>query len=182
MDWPKTTARRDGKHLSFGVWYVLYQRIYGSSSVQEGPRYGRPQSLWNDSTIMVAPCWFVRRVDGHKKPVTSFVASQGGGGGGGGGLNGKEISWVMGSEILCCNHPHIINHPGAEAISIFMLCVSTMALRWQCGGGCPRRIRRMGPGAIFPFRPVVAVWRQLASTLLKYRSRYIDIKNTPIAL
>ena len=40
----------------------------------------------------------------------------------------------------------------------------------------------MGPGAIFPFRPAVAVWRQLASTLLKYRSRYIDIKNTPIVL
>ena len=30
MDWAKTTARRDEKHLSFGIWCDLYQRFYGS--------------------------------------------------------------------------------------------------------------------------------------------------------
>ena len=30
MDWAKTTARRDEKHLSFGIWCPLYQRFYGS--------------------------------------------------------------------------------------------------------------------------------------------------------
>ena len=29
MDWSKTTARRDENHLSFGIWGVLYYRIYG---------------------------------------------------------------------------------------------------------------------------------------------------------
>ena len=24
MDWTKTTAKRGEKHLSFGIWYVLY--------------------------------------------------------------------------------------------------------------------------------------------------------------
>ena len=38
---------------------------------------------------------------------------------------------------------------GFLGFSVFMLPISTMAVRWQCGGGCPRRIRRMGPGAIF---------------------------------
>ena len=40
---------------------------------------------------------------------------------------------------------------GFLGFGVFMLCVSTMAVRRRCGGGCPRRIRRMGPGAIFPF-------------------------------
>ena len=31
MDWGKTTARQDEKHLSFGIWCVLYQTFDGSS-------------------------------------------------------------------------------------------------------------------------------------------------------
>ena len=30
MDWAKTTARRDKKLLSFGIWCDLYKRFYGS--------------------------------------------------------------------------------------------------------------------------------------------------------
>ena len=30
MDWAKTTARGDKKHLSFGFWCDLYQRFYGN--------------------------------------------------------------------------------------------------------------------------------------------------------
>ena len=29
MDWEKTSARRDEKHLSFGIWGTLYQRFDG---------------------------------------------------------------------------------------------------------------------------------------------------------
>ena len=29
MDWAETTARRDKKHLSFGIWSELYWRFYG---------------------------------------------------------------------------------------------------------------------------------------------------------
>ena len=29
MDWAKTTAREDKKHLSFGIWCDLYKRFYG---------------------------------------------------------------------------------------------------------------------------------------------------------
>ena len=29
MDWAKTTARRDEKHLSFEIWYIFYQRFDG---------------------------------------------------------------------------------------------------------------------------------------------------------
>ena len=38
---------------------------------------------------------------------------------------------------------------GFLGFSVFMLCISTMAVRWRCGGGCPRRIRRMGPEPFF---------------------------------
>ena len=31
MDWTKATARRDEKHLSFGIWCNLYYRFYGIS-------------------------------------------------------------------------------------------------------------------------------------------------------
>ena len=31
MDWSKTTARRDEHHLSFGIWCVLYTKIYDKS-------------------------------------------------------------------------------------------------------------------------------------------------------
>ena len=30
MDCSKTTARRSEKHLSFGIWCVLYKRFYGN--------------------------------------------------------------------------------------------------------------------------------------------------------
>ena len=30
MDWSKTTARRDQKHLSFGIWCALYYRVDGT--------------------------------------------------------------------------------------------------------------------------------------------------------
>ena len=30
MDWAKTTAKGDKKHLSFGIWCDLYWRFYGS--------------------------------------------------------------------------------------------------------------------------------------------------------
>ena len=33
---------------------------------------------------------------------------------------------------------------------VFSCCVFPL---WRCRGGCPRRVRRMGPGAIFPLRP-----------------------------
>ena len=29
MDWAKATARRDGKHLSLGIWCDLYKRFHG---------------------------------------------------------------------------------------------------------------------------------------------------------
>ena len=31
MDWAKTTATLDEKHLNFGIWCVLYWRFYGTS-------------------------------------------------------------------------------------------------------------------------------------------------------
>ena len=30
MDWAKTTARGDEKHLSFDIWFDLYKRFYGT--------------------------------------------------------------------------------------------------------------------------------------------------------
>ena len=36
MDWAKTTARRDDKQLSFGIWCALYQRFAGNN-VEELP-------------------------------------------------------------------------------------------------------------------------------------------------
>ena len=30
LDWAKTIARRDEKHLSLGIWCVLYSRFYGT--------------------------------------------------------------------------------------------------------------------------------------------------------
>ena len=30
MDWGKTTTRRDGKHLSFGIWCALYKMFNGN--------------------------------------------------------------------------------------------------------------------------------------------------------
>ena len=32
MDWTKTTARQNEKHLSLGIWFTLYKRFYGSSN------------------------------------------------------------------------------------------------------------------------------------------------------
>ena len=32
LDWAKTTARRDEKQLSLGIWCVLYERLYGNCS------------------------------------------------------------------------------------------------------------------------------------------------------
>ena len=63
--------------------------------------------------------------------------------------------------------------------SVFMVCVSTMAGRSRGGGGCPRRVRRNGSWGHFSAPPceAVAVWRQLSSSLLKYRSCDIDIKD-----
>ena len=65
--------------------------------------------------------------------------------------------------------------------SVFMLCVSgSEAVR--------RRVSAAGPQewALEPFSAppcgAVAVWRQMASSLLKHRRYGIDIKNTPIAL
>ena len=68
--------------------------------------------------------------------------------------------------------------------SIFMLCVSTTAGRLRDGGGCPRRVRRNGFRSHFSAPPcgAVAVWRQLAPSVLKYRSCDIDINDDPIAL
>ena len=31
MDWAKSTARQDEKHLSFGIWCVLFERLHGIS-------------------------------------------------------------------------------------------------------------------------------------------------------
>ena len=31
MDWAKTTARRDKKHLKFGIWCILYKRFDSKS-------------------------------------------------------------------------------------------------------------------------------------------------------
>ena len=32
MDWVKTTARWDEKHLGFEIWCDLYKRFYGTDS------------------------------------------------------------------------------------------------------------------------------------------------------
>ena len=43
MDWAKTTARGDEKHLSFEIWCDLYKRFYGNchpalEAVESTPR------------------------------------------------------------------------------------------------------------------------------------------------
>ena len=35
MDWTKTTARQDEKHLSFGIWCDLYKRFYGNDILKK---------------------------------------------------------------------------------------------------------------------------------------------------
>ena len=73
---------------------------------------------------------------------------------------------------------------GFLGYSVFILCVSTTAGRRRDGGWCPRQVGRNGSWShsSVPPRGAVAVWRQLAPSPLKYRSRAIDIKNTLIAL
>ena len=70
---------------------------------------------------------------------------------------------------------------GADfGVSVFSCCVFPL---WRWGGGAEAGVRgRYAEWVLEPFSAppcgAVAVWRQLASTHLKYRSRYIDIKNT----
>ena len=44
MDWAKATARRDEKHLSFGVWCVLQRLFYGISLQLNGARMNSGRS------------------------------------------------------------------------------------------------------------------------------------------
>ena len=34
MDWAKTTAQGDEKHLSFEIWCDLYKRFYGNMNAE----------------------------------------------------------------------------------------------------------------------------------------------------
>ena len=29
MDWAKTTPKQDKNHLNFGIWCILFERLYG---------------------------------------------------------------------------------------------------------------------------------------------------------
>ena len=63
-------------------------------------------------------------------------------------------------------------------VSVFSCCVFPL---WRCSGGAEAGVRgRSAEWVLEPFFVTpcgaVAAWRRLASTLLKYRSRYIDIK------
>ena len=50
MDWANITARRDKKHLSFGIWCDLYKRFYGS-----GMRFSVPTSTHIELCLVPQP-------------------------------------------------------------------------------------------------------------------------------
>ena len=66
-------------------------------------------------------------------------------------------------------------------VSVFSCCVFPL---WRCGGGAEAGVRGGSVEWVLEpfFRSALRSGSGLASTLLKYRSHYIDIKNTPIAL
>ena len=47
MDWAQTTARRDENHLSFDIWRVLYQRLYGNLLAGD---LGETHNNWHSNT------------------------------------------------------------------------------------------------------------------------------------
>ena len=49
MDWAQTTARWDKKHLSFGIWCVIYQRIYGMFAFSIIYQHWNGTGSWNPS-------------------------------------------------------------------------------------------------------------------------------------
>ena len=61
LDWAKTTARREEKHLILGIWCILYLRFYGNQ-IQHNFTLCKSQNyirLWtkHKNTPHISPSW-----------------------------------------------------------------------------------------------------------------------------
>ena len=66
MDWAKTTARWDKKHLSFGIWCTLYQRFDGTSDyIVSVPAWPVVCCIWHATHKKT----FVRKSHQHIKHI-----------------------------------------------------------------------------------------------------------------
>ena len=61
MDWAKTTARRDENHLSFGIWFILYQTFDGSYLLVMGPLIKKDPFFLEGGAWETLKPWFLTR-------------------------------------------------------------------------------------------------------------------------
>ena len=61
MDWTKTTARRDENHLSFGIWFILYQTFDGSYLLVMRPLIKKDPFFLEGGAWETLKPWFLTR-------------------------------------------------------------------------------------------------------------------------